>query len=149
MRLYTFTLYQLRSIQQGIQPLHVLGEMAAKYGKADHGARSVNMFYDYVTNHKTVICLNGGNAASLKTIEQELNTLAHHMSYPYAYFCEDEESLDGVMTSVGIIVPTHVYEWAAKERMGTNIDAGPVAYNEYHPADLKLATLINKFPLAS
>jgi len=96
MRFYSAGNMYLSSIQQGIQAAHCVGEMALRIV----GNKYVS---EWLTEHKTLICVNGGNNAALF----ELHTLftdARNPGYPVAHFREDEASLGGMLTSVGIIV---------------------------------------------
>lgn len=109
MRLYTFVNYYLSGIQQGIQSLHVLGDLTVKTNKTYHeNSYQKMMFNSWLENHKTVIVCNGGNSKSL----QDLCFLFDHPEnrYPWAYFCEDEDSLCGAITAVGIVLPQEIYD---------------------------------------
>jgi hypothetical protein len=116
MRFYALGNYYLSSIQQGIQAFHVLGEMTIAYpavaddnegSHAWHIARGV--FDEWLNDHKTMICLNGGNNAALgeavRLFEDPRNE-----GFPFAEFNEDYQSLDGIRTSVGIVLPDYIYE---------------------------------------
>lgn len=108
MRLYTSTNWMLRSIQQGIQPLHVAADMAVKYRRAERSIASTK-FWNWAANHKTVVCLNGGNLKQLEDDYAEIDTLANILKLPYHYFREDQESLAETLTSWGIVVPESIY----------------------------------------
>ena len=56
---YIFTHIYLNTMQQGIQPLHVVGEIFAKYGPDTQGYTDA---IDWATNHKVVRLLNGGGS---------------------------------------------------------------------------------------
>lgn len=148
MRLYTFTLYQLRTIQQGIQPLHVVGELASKYGREHYQDVSAMMFYDWVDTHKTVICLNGGIAVSLAQIEMNLGEFERKLGYPTASFHEDQDSLSGALTSVGIIVPERVYSYAAKMRSTSDPQYQLIFADQLTDAEKELAVFLDSFKLA-
>lgn len=123
MRLYTFTLTQLRQPHQGIQMTHILGDMIAKYvGSTSEPVDKFNMLIDWATNHKTLIAYDGGFAANL----QATRTALLACPYPWAEFFEDEETFYGIMTSVGVILPAKVYEAADFVRNG-GVLPGPSA----------------------
>jgi hypothetical protein len=101
--------YYLSSIQQGIQSAHVLGELAISHGKNIQSAiysKPILMYFDWLENHKTMIVCNGGNNKDLR----ELRLLFSTAKYPWAYFREDDDSLDGALTAVGIILPKEIYD---------------------------------------
>ena len=128
MRLYTFGNYYMSSIQQGIQASHCIAELFVKY--QDTGINSVDDYeptvhemeyqdkvdtlYDWAENHKTMVCLNGGNLQGLQDIVNIL--LDDQNKLPWATFYEDEMSLGGILTNVGIVVPEYIYDNAAKIR---------------------------------
>jgi len=100
MRFYAVGNMYLSSIQQGIQAAHCVGEMALKI----LGNKLVS---EWLHTHKTLICLNGGNNKSLNDF---YDLVRYQSQFPVAKFHEDEESLGGVLTCVGIIVPKEIYE---------------------------------------
>jgi hypothetical protein len=108
MRAYFFNNFYLSSIQQGIQSAHVVHELFVKYRVTSCGR--VLKLHDWAENHKTMIVLNGGHSASLRALYVELEALAEELQLPIASFHEDEDSLDGAFTSIGIIVPESIYD---------------------------------------
>ena len=100
MRFYAVGNQYLSSIQQGIQAFHCLGEMVLEHDFNDQ-------FDDWLSNHKTVICLNGGNNAALTDFWHFLHTDKNTL--PYSKFNEDEASMGGMLTCVGIVVPEKIY----------------------------------------
>ena len=138
LRFYSFTNYYLSSIQQGIQPGHVVSEMFVKtpmLTKAAHILRA------WAEDHKTWVCLNGGNSADLATLSEELQDLAARLHLPFAAFREDEQSLNGALTSVGLIVPANVYELSAQWRA----TGQPT---ELNTPEEQLASLLGRYQLA-
>lgn len=117
-RLYTFVNYYLSSIQQGIQTAHVLGEIVRVHG-ADNAAVD-----EWLCNDKTIIVLNGGNCAS---VERIYSNAIVNSNYPGAFFREDDESLGGIVTACGVILPESV--WNA--RRGSVTDGMGGYYYEY------------------
>ena len=99
MRFYAVGNMYLSSIQQGIQAAHCVGEMTLEHtGNA--------MFEDWLSVHKTLICLNGGNNRSLNDFYE---LVRYQKQFPVAKFHEDEQSMGGMLTCVGIIVPEKIY----------------------------------------
>lgn len=130
MRCYHFGNYYMSSIQQGIQAAHCQMELFVKYEKIDlydyarntndsppeHIIRRANLagqLFNWSKNYKTMVCLNGGNNKDLLKIK-ELFTF--NDTYPWSYFCEDEESLGGILTNLCIVLPEAIYDSAAKIR---------------------------------
>ena len=113
MRFYAFCNYYLSSLQQGLQAAHVLTEMSLKARLK--GGQYCHQYDNWASDHKTIILLNGGNDKDLRELLTFFN-----MSNPYLYgsFCEDQQSLNGAMTCVGIILPENIYETVAAIRRG-------------------------------
>ena len=109
MRFYGFGNYYLSSIQQGIQAFHVGTDISVKYGDLTD---QKSIYDTWALNYKTVILCNGGNADSLKGLDSLFSLLEMDgMDLPYSKFNEDEQSLNGALTSVGIVLRTHHYEF--------------------------------------
>lgn len=126
MRCYHFGNYYLSSIQQGIQAAHAQMELFNKYKEIDLGdyafstghnpsehiiklSSLAEQLFEWSKNHKTMVCLNGGNNKDLLEIKE---LLTQNDMYPWSYFCEDEDSLGAVLTNVAIILPEEIYETA-------------------------------------
>jgi len=109
-RAYHLSNFYLASIQQGIQAAHCQTEMAKKYHRETESIAS-KMFWDW-TKEPTMICLNGGNYAqmsdSLKTL-LEIQGMNGKDAYPFDVFSEDTQSLNGLLTNIGIIVPEKIW----------------------------------------
>lgn len=128
MRCYHFGNYYMSSIQQGIQAAHCQMELFVKYrdlcglylddyqmSTAEYSYQEkVDDLYDWAENHKTMVCLNGGNLQGLKDIE--LLCQNDQNKFPWATFYEDEMSLGSLLTNVCIVIPEYIYENAAKIR---------------------------------
>lgn len=112
LRCYTFTNFMLSPIQQGIQSGHAAMELVNRYmvfeGWQNGFAEPVA---EWISYHKTIVCLNGGNADGIREIKLFLDE--GYNPFPYAGFCEDHESLDGSLTSVAVILPARIFETAA------------------------------------
>lgn len=129
MRAYFFTNLYLSSIQQGIQPLHVMSNMFVKYGASDNNTH--NMLYDWAQNHKTVICLNGGYSQTLAELRFFFDDSEN--PFPWDYFCEGDDALDGALTSVGIVLPEKIYNMARLVREKEINTKDLYAFRNYPP----------------
>jgi hypothetical protein len=114
MRLYSFVLNYLSSIQQGIQTAHVLQEMNYEYLECCHTSKDTHLLnkhklLGWAKNHKTIIILNGGTRADIQKIYLKLNIICHDLGLPFAKFHEDEDSLGGIITSCCVVVPERLY----------------------------------------
>jgi len=110
LRLYTFTNFMLNTISQGIQPAHVVGDLGIKY-RFDNSSEG-ERYWDWATNHKTLISLNGGNYAMIVEKYNQLTELVDMVAIPLPVcpFFEDEATLGGLMTSVGVILPEEIFD---------------------------------------
>lgn len=154
MRFYSFTNYYLSSIQIGIQTAHALGEMFNQYPYGDSPAGQ--RLRDWSANHKTMVLLNGGNGASLRDLwtlfSDERNT-----DHIVSKFHEDDQSLDGALTCVAILLPERLYdaEWIKPDyRNGTEgywwytTDAENKQGEQIQGWEAELLTAIKRLPLA-
>ena len=116
-RCYHFANMYLPNVHAGVQSQHCLAEMFVKYQWIDSGCiqelpgevdeSCTEILYDWATNHKTTIVLNGGMSGQL----QEIVELFEYKDnpYPWAFFCESDFALNGALTNVGIILPERIY----------------------------------------
>lgn len=117
MRYYGFGNYYLSSIQQGIQAAHVIKGLWTEYEK---DTESYQIAEDWARDHKTMVLLNGGNAAGLRYVYEAFKRFeSQGMTLPFAKFNEDEQSLDGALTAVGIVLPEKYYLMMDKLRRKT------------------------------
>ena len=113
MRAYFFGNMYLSSIQQGIQAAHAVHEMFLRYPvrqEIDGG----DYLWDWAKDHKTMILLNGGYAETIQELVDFFNNREN--PYPWADFHEEEASLNGALTTVGIVLPEKIYLTAAALR---------------------------------
>lgn len=115
LRLYTFTLFQLSPIQQGIQAGHAAVEVGmwahrrlVHYLQGDEWA----IYHRWATEWKTMVLLNGGDLFELDEFANFLAACDNPNKYPFASFRESEASLGGIMTSVAIILPSRIFATA-------------------------------------
>ena len=118
LRFYTFVNYYLSSIQQGVQTGHAAVDIVRCYTHKEYSDNLRRSFVeDWADNHKTFIILNGGNFQSLQnTLE-----IVKASDYPYISFSEDEQSLNGMLTTVGVILPDEVFKVQPVRKFGNII----------------------------
>jgi hypothetical protein len=108
MRLYSFCNQYLSSIQQGIQTAHLVSNLFNKY-KNSRGMLEYDILFKWADTHKTIIVLNGGTTENIQSIFQDL-WLYQDVNLPFDKFHEDDNSLGGIITCCGIVVPEEMYE---------------------------------------
>jgi len=113
-RRYFFGNMYLSSIQQGIQYGHTVGRMAAKYRAWDQGGRPDEILFEWLEKYETVVLLNAGYSDELYELLRIFNDPTN--PYPFGYFQESKEALDGAMTCVGIVLPHKIYTGAQRVR---------------------------------
>ena len=127
MRFYGFGNYYLSSLQQGLQAGHAAVDLHVKYNILERGQFDVqpcrDAYDDWAANHKTMVLLNGGNSADLQELFDFL--YCEENPYPFVKFHEDEVSLNGALTYVGMILPPEIYDTSAKMRMIRSYDYNP------------------------
>ena len=110
-RCYTFTHFMLSSIQQGIQSGHAAMELVNKYYNEEFTFKQDEDAFDtvltWIRNDKTIVCLNGGDSESMTEWVQFLNTYKN--PFPWVTFHEDESSMEGILTSIALILPERIY----------------------------------------
>jgi len=117
LRMYSFTNFYMHTIQQGIQPGHAAVELFVKYSL--HGKRTTDiigesqrdMLYDWAKNWKTFICLNGGDNSGVQEMFEFLSDPQN--PYPWSPFHESEAALNGVMTTVAVVLPARIFDTAS------------------------------------
>ena len=106
MRAYFFGNMYLSSIQQGIQAAHVVAEMGLEYGEGNCEIDS--HFLGWARDHKTMVLLNAGYSDEIRSLVDFFGREGN--PYPWAFFNEGQDALDGALTCVGIILPEKIYE---------------------------------------
>ncbi len=105
MRAYYFGNMYLSSIQQGIQALHATHEIYERYrGDHDKGLQ----IKEWATYHKTVVLLNAGYGEEIHDLVRFFHSVENE--FPWAPFSEEEASLSGAITCVGILLPQRIYD---------------------------------------
>ena len=100
---YIFTHVYLNTMQQGIQSLHVVGELFT-----DHRADQVmsDKIYDWSANHKVVHILNAGGGEDYDAARVMAESLADREGLPFSVFFEPD--IFGSPTAFGMIVTPEV-----------------------------------------
>lgn len=118
LRFYCFVNYYLSSIQQGIQTGHAAVQLLRNYqclsGERTPNVKLVESWADY---HKTFVTLNGGNNTMIKASTD----IIADSGYPFVTFFEDEQSLGGIQTCVGVVLPETIFK--CKKVDGDNLCA--------------------------
>lgn len=100
-RFYSFVagLY-LSPIQCGIQTAHAVSEMAVD--QPEH----LKVIYDnWAKNDKTLIVCQAVNHQGVVDAYEKFSVFAKELNLPCTIFREDEQSMNGMATAVGIVVP--------------------------------------------
>ena len=154
MRAYTFTNFMLNSVAQGIQPGHCLTDILRDYQKNCPESIAREIAEDWADNHKTMICLNGGNHAGIKNIWAQLEEIGAILQLPCGKFHEDEDTLGGLMTCCGIVVPEEIYNvaalrWFDNDTKGSDRDGNITIIDDVlTPYQKRLAALTRSCSLA-
>ena len=105
-RFYVLVHSHLSTIQKGIQAAHVVAEMIFD---CDGCFSDVyRPLWEWISEDKTLIILDGGNTKDLEDFEEFL--LSNNHPYLYTTFREDKETLNELLTAVGILVPENAVD---------------------------------------
>ena len=128
-RLYSFVNFYLSSIQQGVQTAHLVSELFAE----TTDKKKLKVLKDWAKNDKTIIILNGGANADILETFDKLTLINDTLSWsaPIGRFKEDKDSLGGLTTCCGIVVPESVwgavdYRTAIREEYFLTEDSYPI-----------------------
>ncbi len=161
MRAYFFGNMYLSSIQQGIQAGHVIGELFVSYPESSilrtgDMSSEGKLLWEWACDHKTMILLNGGYSENIHRLCEFFDV--YQNTYPWAYFNESKDALDGALTCVGIVLPEKIYETAKLLREGgiDNTFLDHVVFNPNNPEEewtfskweMKLMDELNKHGMA-
>jgi hypothetical protein len=111
LRFYCFVNYYLSAMQQGIQTGHCAVDVLRKYTKGGLlGSQTPfhkrDMVESWADGYKTFITLNGGNNEGIK----EATRIISDADFPWVAFNEDGDSLDGLQTCVGVVLPENIFK---------------------------------------
>jgi len=110
-RLYSFVAnHYLSPLQCGLQTAHVVGELAHRSNNIE--PYIFHIFNEWSSKDKTIIICAAGNQAGVLNAFDELATMQAAIELPIGLFREDEQSMNGMATACGIIVPEKI--WGAE-----------------------------------
>lgn len=111
-RLYTFVNFLYMSQKQwGIQTAHVTSTLMAK--ARQHPAMD-QAAMEWANHSPTIIMCKAHNVAELLRLERDIGSLAENLHLPFAAFREDQDSLGGVITCVGVLVPEEMFSLVSR-----------------------------------
>jgi hypothetical protein len=126
LRLYSFVNFYLSSIQQGIQTGHAAVDLVRKYTAHGNPLRSdITSYHEHLVeqwadNYKTFIILNGGDSVG---IANATSVISKNGVFPWVKFKESEGSLEGIQTSVAVVLPAYIFEATKRwSKDGTNFE---------------------------
>jgi len=105
-RMYFLVMYNISSIQQGIQSLHANNEFIKKYGLTPE-------FLQWINKDKTVVILNGGTSTTSKKVSQ-IGTMQKHVkelikhNIKHAVFHEPD--LNNALSAIAFLVDERVWD---------------------------------------
>lgn len=143
LRFYSFVpaLY-LNALQRGLQTAHAVSEMMV----TEQSEAAAKLFQEWAKNHKTIIILNALNHGTVTRTAAALTELAKFFDLPTALFREDEESMNGMATAFGIVLPSRIFNTKLiQETMPGEPIAQPNSewdYMEFRTAQNKLTELL-------
>jgi hypothetical protein len=136
-RFYAFVHFMLSDIQKGIQTGHCSNDLLVKY---ETKSKLHKMAIDWAKNDKTYIVLNGGNS---ETLQNHHNFLSNQNKYPTCTFREDEDSLRGIMTCVGILLPSSVWNVTHDKDSDTYVSQSDDEINKFGLKHFGLGNMYN------
>jgi hypothetical protein len=107
LRLYSFVagLY-LSPLQCGLQTAHIVSELYA----TRQAGPARQKYADWAEKNKTIIILNALNSGGVISLHERLVPFAVLFGLPLSIFYEDEVSLGGAATAVGVVVPKQYFD---------------------------------------
>lgn len=112
-RLYTFVagLY-LSDLQKGLQTAHVVSELHTLYRSyTGVDTRETAILDEWAELDKTIIILSADNHAGVLNAFNMFGPMAvTSLQLPIALFREDEQSMNGMATACGVIVPQTLWD---------------------------------------
>lgn len=137
LRAYFFQNFYLQGIHAGIQSQHTTTEMFVKYkgiyvDQEHSGCKAQEILYDWAENYKTTVILNGGMQKDLEEILKVLETVEHN--YPFSFFREGDNALNGALTNVGVILPERIFNY--NKRVVEVVELNHLEGAYYRPPEL-------------
>jgi hypothetical protein len=166
MRGYVFCHFYIKPLLQGVQANHASVEWSLFPPKS----QEYKTYLSWAKAHKTLVYLNGGFTGQLTALAAALKVLAAQWkkkppkgtwrALPVSAFYEDQQTLGGILTATGLVVPESVYglsdemlaetreELAARGLTPLEACQLPVLVRQL-PVDHLLALLLRAYPLAN
>lgn len=109
-RLYTFVagLY-LSELQKGLQTAHVVSQIAHESSQSPASPAATD-FQTWASQDKTIIICNAHNHKGVLDCWVEIERLNSSLGLAAAIFFEDEQSMNGMATACGVIVPKEYWD---------------------------------------
>ncbi|UZZ64386.1 hypothetical protein A54_146 [Septuagintavirus sv54] len=110
-RMYVLVNSYMMGIQAGIQAAHAAANLVGHYGfaYADRYDDRYNLVDQWQSKDQTMILLNGGYQSKMLNFAEGF--LAPNIEkIPYAFFCEENDSLNGALTAIAFILPQHLWD---------------------------------------
>ena len=125
-RLYSFVAHHyLSPLQTGLQTAHVVSELS----QFKFNTKQAEIFNEWASRDKTIIICGAGNHQGVLDCHAELfRTGSGALALPVALFREDEQSMNGMATACGVIVP-ECY-WSAKLEVGEDGNDNCAVYTD-------------------
>lgn len=120
-RLYSFVAnHYLSPLQCGLQTAHVVSEIAV----TEHLTKSLERsFIDWAQDDKTIIICGAGNHQGVLDCWAELQRTGINPGFVTgAIFREDEQSMNGMATACGVIVPERYWGAVFQSRVDTGLE---------------------------
>ena len=132
-RFYSFVagLY-LSPIQCGIQTAHAVSEMSVTAP-----VHLMPIYNAWAADDKVLIVCQAINHAGVVGAYEQLQQFGDWFNLPTVLFKEDDQSMNGMATAAGIIVPECFYNARANRN-----DTGQVIQYEYVPTDLETSGVV-------
>lgn len=98
----------LPGAQVGIQSFHTFARIAKKYMlDGDKNSTQYKHLLTWLEDYETVAFLGGGNCADLENFKKFIDSDKN--PYPWHYFHESMDALNGALTNVSIILPEKIH----------------------------------------
>lgn len=126
-RLYTFVAnHYISPLQCGLQTAHVVSELS----RFKINTPQATAFNAWAATDKTIIICGAGNHGGVMRCYAELvRTGGDPLQLPVALFREDEESMNGMATACGVIVPEQF--WDVKFNEAVNLTSDQIGGRGY------------------
>lgn len=105
LRMYCIVNQYIAGIHAGIQSAHAIHEMFLRYPQ--RFCQASNQLWDWASEDKTIIVLNGGYQSKLYELYGFASTCE---DIPISSFKEEQDSLNGALTAIAMVLPEYIYD---------------------------------------